>query len=189
VNTRYKGERVRCLVHRAVALSFIPNPLNLPTINHLNADKTDNRVENLEWATYQRQADHVKELGLKETVYGEDTSNWKYPEKLIRQICQLIENGYRNCDIIKKFDIDRKLPSDIRNRKSWTHISKDYDLQIKRRGRLSEETVHWICKNLEDGFKVKEILKKSTNSNITTSVIRHIKQHNSYIDISNDYNF
>lgn len=48
-------------VHRLVAEVFIPNPNNEPTVNHLDKNKFNNKVENLEWASYKRQANHRDE--------------------------------------------------------------------------------------------------------------------------------
>lgn len=45
-------------VNRLIALTFIENPLNKKTVNHINGNKLDNRVENLEWATEREQAIH-----------------------------------------------------------------------------------------------------------------------------------
>ena len=67
VRLSINGESKKYSVHRLVATSFIPNSLNLSCVNHKNEDKTDNRVENLEWCTHKYNSNYgtVKERRVK----------------------------------------------------------------------------------------------------------------------------
>lgn len=72
------GVREKLRIHRLVALAFIPNPENKPTVNHIDEDKSNNKVSNLEWATYkeQMQAGTVKQR-ISETQKGHHRTPFK----------------------------------------------------------------------------------------------------------------
>lgn len=55
-------------MHIIVAKTWIPNPENKPTVNHINKIRNDNRVINLEWATHKEQAEHKKEFNKKNNI-------------------------------------------------------------------------------------------------------------------------
>lgn len=58
------GKQKRMRVHRMVALTFIDNPDNKPYVNHINGNRSDNNVENLEWVTPSENTQHAVSTGL-----------------------------------------------------------------------------------------------------------------------------
>ena len=59
-----KSKKHSKLVHRLIANTFIPNPLNKKTVNHIDCDKKNNRVDNLEWLTNKENMKHAFDNGL-----------------------------------------------------------------------------------------------------------------------------
>jgi hypothetical protein len=54
------GSHIKHLVHRLIALHYIPNPENKPLVDHINGINNDNRLENLRWVTVQENANNHK---------------------------------------------------------------------------------------------------------------------------------
>lgn len=107
------------LVHRIMASAFIPNSDNKPTVNHIDGNKRNNTISNLEWSTKSEQNIHASRLGLKK-FNGEDHSQNKLTEK------EVIEIRYRTlyADIPegKEYGVTNATITDVIRRRSWTHV-------------------------------------------------------------------
>ena len=69
-------------IHRLVAEAFIPNPDNKPEVDHINTVKTDNRVENLRWATHSENMHNTSTLELLRNNTKSEERNRKISEKM-----------------------------------------------------------------------------------------------------------
>lgn len=107
-------------VHRLVAEHFIPNPNNLPCINHKDGDKTNNRVDNLEWCTFRHNLLHARRTGLNPSLWGEgrEKSSLKNKDVLI-----ILNSNISAKELSKKYNVSISAIYDIRNGKSWNHIT------------------------------------------------------------------
>lgn len=116
------------LVHRLVALNYIPNPLNLTEVNHKNANSKDNRLENLEWVTSKQNKEHAIALGLYKNI-GKNSPKGIYvntallnPSK-VRRIRELYSTKKLNgIELAKKFNVTKNCIYSVVSRKNWKHI-------------------------------------------------------------------
>ena len=115
-------------IHRLVALTFIENEENKPEVNHIDGNKLNNHISNLEWCTTQENLEHKrinnlgKTLKAKLSATGTNNSQAKLDEEdviLIRTNCVTKEDIKR---FSKELDVSIATIYDIKNRRSWTHI-------------------------------------------------------------------
>jgi hypothetical protein len=74
------------LIHRLIAHEFVPNPHDLPVVNHKDGNKSNNHPSNLEWCTQQQNLAHAKSMGLRRVeravlAMGEGAGFW-YPSAM-----------------------------------------------------------------------------------------------------------
>lgn len=117
------GKTKNFLVHRLVAAAFLENKDNKATVNHINGNKTDNRLENLEWATPSEQQKHAFSIGLRDSSIGENCNFSKLKKEDIFEIRRLYKTGfYRMGEIAKKFNVAKNTVNSIVHGYTWKHL-------------------------------------------------------------------
>lgn len=109
--------------HRLVAEAFIENPENLPQVNHIDGDKTNNGVENLEWCDNAENMKHAVDSNLIKNKL-EKHVHAKLKNKDILAIREMYKEGNSQTDISKIFGVDPSSISKIVNNKSWKFTIK-----------------------------------------------------------------
>lgn len=136
VHLRNEDKQSHPSIHRLVAEAFIPNPDNKPTVNHIDGNKQNNNVENLEWSTHSEQMNHAVANNLLE-VRGSP----KYSKAFKKEVLDY----YNSHDV------------------SITSLSKIFNISERTAGRIVNDGVkpRVTTRILKDGTRiVEDILSK-----------------------------
>lgn len=122
VATCHKGRKVsKFLVHRLVALAFVPGYQDGMWVNHKNGDKTDNSAANLEWVTPGQNSRHAWETGLVD-LKGEKQPNAKLTEKRVAYIRKLLNQGISANTLAIIAGVSPSLINLIRDGERWAGV-------------------------------------------------------------------
>lgn len=108
--------------HRLVALSFIPNPLNLPQVNHIDGIKTNNFVDNLEWVTNKENQIHAVKNGLINPNYCDKHHMSKLSNNDVIKARELHKSGITNIELSKIYKVSATAMSNILRNKTYINI-------------------------------------------------------------------
>lgn len=119
------------LAHRVILNNFVPfRRIDQDQVNHIDCIRNHNYLDNLEWCSPKENMEHALEYGS--VKRGEDVYNSTFTDTEVRTICELLEKGesYKNIlSIIGKENTDnnRDYIGNIKRRKTYRHISKDFN--------------------------------------------------------------
>lgn len=121
------GKSKRQRIHRLVLDAFVPNIENKPNGNHIDGDKSNNLLHNLEWVTVSENSKHAIKLGLlvMPNIRGVKNGRSKVTEQQVLEIRKMKSELGDNITYKKMgeiFGVSDNQISMICNRRHWTHI-------------------------------------------------------------------
>jgi hypothetical protein len=112
-------------VHRLVAQAFIPNPENKKEVNHIDGNKLNNHVSNLEWVTHTENMRHASKNGLYNPSNGSKNGNSYFTEEQVKEIRNTYiarHPQFSGSALAKKYGVSGHAISYIINR-GWKHLT------------------------------------------------------------------
>jgi predicted XRE-type DNA-binding protein len=120
--TNEDGRKLVCL-HKLLMEHFIPNPNNHPCGNHIDGNKQNNDLNNLEWCTLSENQKHAFKTGLNKAKVGNEVHTSKLNDDIVRQIRNLYDtNRYSQTTLANLFGVNQTNIGFIVRRETWKHV-------------------------------------------------------------------
>lgn len=185
-------------VHRLVASTLIPNPENKPHVNHIDGNKQNNNVDNLEWVTREENRNHATKMELWKPKYGSQSHLAKVNEDDVTNIITDMIAGKSNSDIANRYGLHDRYVSLIRHKKRWPKVWENFkDVELPNSNKKPEyKDTNRSSIDINTQLKIIEELKTSTNKavadkyNLDPSVMSRVRAGKSWKlanKMSNDY--
>jgi hypothetical protein len=111
------------LVHRLIAENFLPNLENMPIVNHIDGDKRNNDLSNLEWCDSSYNNQHAFDNKLIKPLRGERHKKAKLTELEVLDIKLLLDSGsLKQTEIAKLYKVHPNTINGIKTKSTWKHL-------------------------------------------------------------------
>ena len=184
-------------INRLVAEIFIPIPdryieLGLTAkdleVNHIDGDKHNNDVSNLEWATTKENIHHAWKHKLAKAHKGDNHPNSVYTSEDVKKVCKhLVANKLTMKEISEKTGVSYTVVKQIKNKVIWKDVSKHYNFShynVSKKTTRSDKEIRKVCKLLSKGVSVKDVSKET---GIPKHVIQTIYDRKRWTRVSKKY--
>ena len=120
-----EGKAKLLKIHRLVLSSFYGEVKDLQ-VNHIDGNKQNNHLDNLEWSTCSDNQIHAHKIGLKNQKGSKNNAS-KLTEYKVLEIVELLKQKMPMAHIAKMYSVDDETIRHIKIRKTWNHVTKDID--------------------------------------------------------------
>ena len=98
-------------------------------VNHIDGNKLNNSLENLEWCTNQENRIHAVKIGLAASLKGEENPASKLLESQVIDIIHDLLNHVPYSQICQKYNCSKSTVSAIKNKRNWVYLTKDIEFK------------------------------------------------------------